>query len=118
MGAHPEVTFSGKTYEVKPLPIRHIRTVLPLGNDLSKRIDGAAVTAETIDAFYTVGFTLMKIVDPAITKEAFEELHITPAEIARALPVFIAQAGLERKEAPPAGEAAAESGATTSSTTS
>ena len=107
---HPKVTLAGKEYEVAPLPIRHIRKILPLANAVAKRnIQGA--DQESIDAIYEIGRLLMDVVKPGMTDEQFEDLPLRPSEIGLAMPVFIQQAGLERKSeaAAPVGEAPAES---------
>lgn len=123
----PRVVLAGVTWPVPPLAIKQNRIVLPLLIDLFPEMQAAAslkdakgdvdqaafmkavmlFSENTLDKLINVVYTSLLRGHPALTREQFDNMAISPVELFAALDVVVEAVGLlaRKKEVAAPGEA-------------
>lgn len=104
------VTLDGRSWNIPELSVRQIIKIVPSIN-IIRRLAGGNITEAELSALYGVAFIALTKGYPELTREQFDDMHITIQEIAAAMPTIADQAGLEWKKRPE-GEASGEAPAT------
>ena len=96
-----DISLGGRIFSVPPLPLRFNREVYPRCAELTSaglldRMDEAGnigLTANDIDDIGEIAFWGASAADPTLTREAFDELPISPAELVDSFIVIRVQTG-------------------------
>ncbi len=83
--------------------LQQIKVVLPALGRIGSNFDMRSVTDDQVAALGDVMFAALSKGTPTLKRDAFEDLHITPAEIAAAVPVIIRQSGFSSETGGSAG---------------
>jgi hypothetical protein len=105
----PSVTIGGRAFAVPRLVIKQLKVVVPgifkLQKILPKPGEDVSLDDETFGLLLDVVFVGISAGSPGFTRQNFEELPASPAELLDALGVISGQTGME-KVRPAAAEAA------------
>ena len=103
---HPTIRLGGTDYPVKPLVIRQMRVVIPAMMRL-KALRFEAITEEQIADLVEISYQAVQPGQDKLTREAFNNLPISPLDLMAAMPVIAAQSGMAPKKEADPGEAPA-----------
>ena len=110
ISAAPTIEVGREKWPVPELGARQIRLIAGKLALLPRR-GASVVTGDAVDALYDVVYIAMTRANPALTRDAFDDMPITVAQLNQAMPVIMMQCGFAWA-APKTGEAQAQTEST------